>query len=637
MRNLGVDDHTVTVFLLSLVPPAGLVAAAFKRLRRAWVLTFGWLWLWLGFGVPLALQQLLLGKGWDALALAGQSLLAFLVAYLFIFIGFGVNEARLKSRSGGGILVVLVLLVAAGFVERRLSVFTWQNPTKTGLSATLKNWREDRTTAYGVRAWTVPAEAETLTLSFDARLLAGENVADWIRSDADFRVTPLQEGEEPFTRVVTPIGPDPYLMRTFDLGEPVGGRTFKVELELRAPQPVPAEGCRGVWLQVWYEGGDAKCLAVALDTDWRAFELTWTAPEAARSSVIRVILNNFDGLSYDVRRVKLYLGRQGTWQRLEPLIPQAASVQFGWQDDPPEAQSGTAFVPTRAWTPYSFPIRKPTSRENTFTATLHVGNDAVDRTALETRNTVLRSQTGALKPALVESRQSFLFEHPNFAGHTLVTLCLVLLSLTSVGWVGALAVALALFGVWLTGSRAAWLAALTGFSWHLWLAGGVQRRLWMLGGIPVLGALVVSGVGLKSLGRLRLIGVDEAVSRPEIWHVAWYALLEHPWTGIGADFPGYWRATYRGDSQEIVSHAHNFWLQFAALYGLPGLVAALWLTGGLLYLAWRWGRWRGLALVVPVFMMNVFDYTFFYSGVLFPLLLGMNALRQGGSRTQAKP
>ena len=655
MRNLRLNNtliFTLLVFLLSLVPPAGLVAAAFaKRLRHAWFFAFWWLLLWLGFGVPLALHQLLLGRGSDALALAGQSLLAFLVASLFSFIGFGFNASRLKSRAGGAVLVALALLVASGFAERRLSTSIWQNPDKAGLVATLRSLGEDTITSYGVRAWSIPSEpphsasalGETLTLSLEARLLAGDTAWDWVRSDASFELTPLQEAGEVFTRVVTPTGPDPYLMRTFDLGEPVGGHTFKVALELRAPQPIPAEGCRGVWLQVWYEGGDATCLAVALNTTWAPFSLEWTAPEAATSSVVRVILNNFDGLSYDVRRVKLYMLEQGAWERLGPLVPQGASVQFGWKGHAPEPQSGTAFVPTRDWTHYTFTTTKPASATGPLTATLRLGsgqtgNDHI-KAVLQTRRTALfssaspqaapqqsASQQEVLRPVPVQARQSLFFGHPNLAGHTLVTLGLVALSLVRTGWLGALALGLAVGGVWLTGSRAAWLSALVGLPWLL-LLGGSKRRVWMVGGLVTLGALFLGVFGLQGLGRLRFVGVAEVVSRPQIWRVALDAFLDQPWRGLGAGgFAANWAVHAQPDL--VVTHAHNLWLQFAAAYGFPGLVAVLWLTGGFLYLAWRWGRWRGLALVVPVFVMNIFDYTFFYSGVLFPLLLGMNALRE---------
>jgi O-antigen ligase len=117
------------------------------------------------------------------------------------------------------------------------------------------------------------------------------------------------------------------------------------------------------------------------------------------------------------------------------------------------------------------------------------------------------------------------------------------------------------------------------------------------------------------------------ISRWDIWQVALQALLAYPLTGLGTQPFISFMAGLDFPRHLIATHAHNLWLQFGAAYGIPGLLAALWLTGGLLGLAWRWGRWRGLGLVVPVMIMQLFDYTLFYAGVLFPLILGLNALR----------
>ena len=313
------------------------------------------------------------------------------------------------------------------------------------------------------------------------------------------------------------------------------------------------------------------------------------APEAATSSVVRVILNNFDGLSYDVRRVKLYTLEQGAWERLGPLVPQGASVQFECKGHAPEPQSGTAFVPTRDWTRYTFTTIKPAPETGPLTATLRLGSGQTDdgqtEAVLQTRHTALFSsssqqpalQQEALRPLPVQTRQSLFFSHPNLAGHTLVTLGLVVLSLVRTGWLGALTLGLTVGGVWLTGSRAAWLGALVGLPWLLWL-GSFKRRAWLMVGIATFGALVLSVFGVQSLGRLQFVGVDEVVTRPQIWRVALDAFLDHPWQGVGGEgFAAYWSA--HAQDGLVVTHAHNLWLQFAAAYGLPGLVATLWLTG----------------------------------------------------------
>ena len=89
--------------------------------------------------------------------------------------------------------------------------------------------------------------------------------------------------------------------------------------------------------------------------------------------------------------------------------------------------------------------------------------------------------------------------------------------------------------------------------------------------------------------------------------------------GAGAGFAG---------AGTAVTHAHNVWLEFAAAYGVLGLASVTALTLGLLALAWRGGGARALAFVVGVLVMNVFDTTLVYAGVLFPLFLALGVFRR---------
>ncbi len=367
---------------------------------------------------------------------------------------------------------------------------------------------------------------------------------------------------------------------------------------------------------------------MTLQPDWQTYSVAWRVPESVTTSVLRVVLNDFNGYTFDVGEVVLEEQVGDAWTGLGPLEPTgvALSVSAGGQ-----ILASSRFLPRETWETYQLALRLPDNARATLKATLTVEPGIT----VAVRNISLDSDTagrvGFALPA--EQRQAFWFEHDNLAGHSLATLGLLLVSVTRTLASSLLGLSLALTAVGFTGSRAAWLAAVIGLPWLLWLRYRPRRQLWLLGTAALGIALVTFGLP----NRLRTLEANNPVSRPDIWRVAWQGFLEHPWTGVGTNFPDYWRETYRGASSEIVPHAHNLWLQFAAVYGLPGLVAVLWLTGCFLYLAWTWGRWRGLALVVPVFVMNLFDYTFFYSGVLFPLILGVNALRQGRTPTQAKP
>ena len=347
-------------------------------------------------------------------------------------------------------------------------------------------------------------------------------------------------------------------------------------------------------------------------------------PAAAKSQVVRVVLNDFDGLSYDVKDVRLFERASGRWLRLEPLIPEGAYLNLVWPGRASEVHSGFSFIPTSDWQTYTFTADGPSlAAAQTVTATLHTGAGL----SVAVRNVTFSAAPGNVRPRPLFRwfRQRFWFGHANLASHTIVALGLTALTFGSPA-TRAWAAALTAFGVALTGSSAAWLAGVGGAFAIFSLRLSKLRRIGLtsLLGVALTGYLLYAGLPDNLTGDLS--------RRAKIWSLAAQAFRAEPLTGLGENaFGAYWARAYPAVGTERVPHAHNFWLQLASSYGLCGVVAATWLSAGVLYLAWRWGRWRGLAFAAPFFVLNLFDYTFFYSGVLFPLLLGMNALRQGGS------
>jgi len=433
-----------------------------------------------------------------------------------------------------------------------------------------------------------------------------------------------------------PGGGQPYLMRTFDVGEPLGGRIFRVLLDLRrAPEaatgtapdtatsssapaissgnPIGGRDCYGVSLQAWSYRGGGRCLPVTLEGTWQRYSLSWRVPEEVDASVVRIVLSGLTEATFDVRRVRLFTPKG----ELGPLLPQGGGVQVAWGRKP-EAHSGKSFMPRPEW--QTVTAQATRTAGDTLTTTLYTASGLV----LETRNVAVTAPGGTLLGGAVGStRQTIVFGDPNLAGHTLGTLGLALVSL-SPPLLGAFGGALTLLGVGLTGSRAALVGACFGLLWLFWtqLPSG-RRRL----GFAVLTALAVGSVGAAwpQLSALRLFSLNEVTSRGDIWRAAWGAFITDPWQGLGAGgFPGYWAELHRG---EVVQHAHNLWLELAAAYGVPGLVAALGLTLSLGLVARRWGGARALALVGGVFVMNLFDTTFFYGGVIFTLMLALGAFK----------
>lgn len=555
----------------------------------------------------------------------------------------------------------LTVLVAGGVAEREFSKHSWQGSDKAGLWSALGlgdtglgDAGSDTMSGYSFRNWNA-AGLETATLRFDVRLVSGQTAWDWFRSDAAFVLEQQPGLEYPHTRVQVPKAVpgdgQPYLMRTFDVGEPLSGRIFRVLLDLRrAPKveaetalttvpteaasssivsgnPIGGRDCRGIALQAWTERGGGRCLPVALTDTWQRYSLSWRVPEGVDASVVRIVLSGFAEQTFDVRRVRLFTSKK----ELRPLLPQGGGVQVAWGRRP-EAHSGKSFIPTAKWRTFTVAAARTTG--DTLSATLYTASGLV----LETRNVTVTGPDGAPLPrAPGSTRQTIVFGDPNLAGHTLGTLGLALVSLAG-PLVGAFGGALTLLGVSLTGSRAALLGVGFSLLWLFWLQlpTGRRRLAFTALGVGVVGLAGALGLDLwPQLSALRLFSLGETTARRNIWTAAWEAFAAHPWRGLGGGgFPAYWAELHRG---EAVQHAHNLWLEFAAGYGALGLLSTFSLTLSLSLVAWRWGGARALALVGGVLVMNLFDTTFFYSGVIFTLTLTLGAFLRLPLRPDPSP
>ena len=661
---------------LILYGGAPLIKRSLPPLRRAAPLGL----LWLAVSTPLLLYAAVFQSSVSTLfGLVGELLLACLVALL------PVKPQALRWFFGGG----LVLLLAGGVLERDLSKYDWQVSDKAGLWSALG--RKAEVSGYGYRSWNAAGATGPVKLSAEVRLVSGQPAWDWFRSDAKFVLTSQTGKDYPYTHVEVPAaqaeGP-PYLMRTFDFRKPLGGTIFRVLVDLRRAEgnaaasvtkvsdletsdtsstdgqadtsivrgaPIGGRQCSGLLLQAWAYRGGGRCLPLTLSNTWTRYSLSWHVPEAVDASVVRVLLSGLTG-NYDVRRVRLFTLKR----ELKPLLPQGGALNLTWGERP-EAQSGQSFIPTSRWQQLEVKVRRQArdTTNNTANNTVTAHLSSASGLVLATRNVTLTDATGKRLPEAVSStRQTIIFGDPNLAGHTLATLGLALMALLSVAspntqssstrspsarllsirsplLLGVL-VALTLFGLVLTGSRAALIGLSGGLVWLVWLRlpQGARRLGFAALGLAGLGLL---GVLWPKLSALRLFSLGEVTARSDIWREAGAAFVMHPLRGLGAGgFPRYWAETHGG---EAVQHAHNVWLEFASSYGVLGLLSITVLTVGLGYLAWRAGGAKALALVVGVLLMNVFDTTLFYAGVLFPLLLtlGVWTSHRASQRLPAAP
>jgi hypothetical protein len=611
------------VLATALFASAGVAILGIVGLwQRRGHLRLAWLWLWLGFFVPLFVISLI------SINRTGLTFVATLLP-VCLLASFALQVRR--QAAARGLVAALLVLLTAFVTDYLASAHVWQHPGFHAIGRSFEQVAGNEVRDGGTRVWSLPDGATSMRLQFEARHSSGASGWAWLSSIPDLQPERLVEDEATLTRATFPENGDPYLMRTFDLGEPAAGKTFRATVTLRSEKPVPSRARRGIWLMTWGAGSSSGTLPVALTDAWRTFEFRWTAPDGARDPVMRLVLNDFNGLTIEIKDARLEELRDGTWHRLDPLSPTGAGISLDWLGRPDSHRSSLRFLPTDTWQTYSLDIDSETLTD----AERVIGKVELEPgLGVELRGFSLVTSVPDDRqphPVPVHQRRSLWFGHPNNAGHlTLVTGLAALLVLRS-GWQGLLAVLLALASMAFTGSRTAWLAGLVGLLWLLWFACRTREHIWVYGALAAAGGLALAFLGLEGLGRLRVVGIENNLSRPEIWRVAWSALTEHPWTGVGPGpetFSAYLSSAYGGAAPELVPNAHNLWLIFASEYGVFGLAAVLWLTLGLAWLGWQWGRWRGIAFVLPLFALNFYDYSLFSWWILFLVILGLNQLER---------
>lgn len=566
-----------------------------------------WWWVWLPFILGSLLPGLLAGRWLESISFALQGCFFLLISLVSL------KKIVLQYFA----LSILSSLVVLAFLGQWRAAHVWLNSERHQTLSFISSWREDKVVARSSRTWQIPETTDTLELTFEAKLLSGTLGWQWYTSAKGYTLEPKNENGMTFTRVTTPTEGDPYLLRNYMSSEAVAGQTFRVEIALRSSTPLAAEGCRGIWLQTWLEGGGASCLAVALTPEWQMFQHTWTASPAAVSYIVRVILNDFDGLSYDVGTTKLYRQTATGWEELKPLLPEMPGLTSSWETN--EGDGGHGFELTNEWQPYTFTFNSPTEIANNqrFSATLLVPQGIT----LATRNVELNVPS---RPVASGVRQSYVFGHPNLAGHVVIVLTLTAIALGP-GLVAQLFVsALGLAACYFTGSRTAWLVFLAGVAILLWLKQPQKRKQLI---ILYTTAVLALAVAWPFLGRLQITSISNPVSRQEIWLTSVQMIRDHFWLGIGASpqtFSSLWE-TYNPDAAEVVTHAHNVVLEWLVNFGVLGGLAIVWLLVGLLRIAWFRQGWLGVTVMLAVLALNMADVSLFYTWVFVPLVLYLNA------------
>lgn len=577
------------------------------RGRSAWVLVWG------VPGAFLAAARLAAGDPAGAALQAGQFGLALALSLL---LG---RTRRLLVVTAGVLLSVMVLF---GAIQVFMMSTSW-HPRGGSVVESLRG----HLAGTAVRRWKVPEAADAAELTFQTRLLAGRYGWEWYPMGHGIELAPLASPDDG-AHAVFPDQGDPFLMRTYLVDGPLGGRIFRAKVELRSEALIPAAPCRGVWLQVWGEHGARACSMGSIGPEWTAQTVELAIPANTEARVLRLILNNLNGASVELRRAKVEEWTPHGWSILPTPAPAAPVVSFSRADG---VRGWHTFEPESSWREIRVAVPVESATEPLELSMTTSPSGAV---ALEVRDTVLRVRSGEVwvkaRTALPSlDRYSLGFPHPNLAAHSAVALTFVLVA-TGSGHLAAPALALLMALLLLTASRAALIGALAGLTllglWSL-RRHPMPLRLWLPLVLALTLLISVPWIRDGPIERLLLRNVTNPTSRVEIWGVALSALRDHPWTGIGGGaeaFVAYWRERYGGQSKELVTHAHNLWLAYGAAYGIPGLAAMIWCTSTLVLTSGRLGGPLAVAGVTAVLVANLFDATLFFTWVLAGLLAAVH-------------
>lgn len=615
------------LLLLLLHPPS----------QQAWAARQAHVWVWGGtFGFIIA--RYFVAQQWTFL---WQTLLqvALIIAASVVLQARPRNVAR-------GIVLALALLVSLAIGERLMLARSWQVDDErleyeTGLLVGQDSVRE----APVYRLWDVPADASTMTLSFDARYLSGPRGWYWqtIPRDTPIEYHPSDVAGSDFTRITFAEDGDPYALQRFDVPEGVTGRRFRVSVQLRTVQPLEDDDDNVGRVYLFADDNNTRWGRAGLGPAWRTISYEWDVPGEANtdstntdstntdntSETISIILNDFNGLIVDIRRAKLEVLSADTWTPVGVAEDTGATIALTQRGQDPMAS--LRFMPQANWQRFELTSAVPDGVAGELLGLLRLE----PHLAVQTRNVTLDTDAGRAQPLPHTRRQALWYAQPNLLGHTLAVATVLVVLTSSSPLLLASGILLGFVGIWLTGSRAAYGAALLGVFWLAWLRLPRQRRWYLLAAAAL---LVTVALGFQEqLGRLQVFGVNVRTSRVMIWRTAVRGFLSAPWLGLGdntpADFAAgipakglqaFWQETHP-TSQELVSHAHNVWLSLSSRYGIFGVAAALWLSVTLPLLAWRVGRWYGLALVVVLAVLNTVDETLFHTTTLLLFALGLHS------------
>lgn len=584
-----------------------------------------WLTLWVGYSVLMllgefahfdfsfvlrVLGQALFGLFVGCVALSRRSVMVLLSLFLLGVTTVGIAQFA-KEDSGLG-QWLLSQLSTVGWLHTPSS---WNTTTIHSTSNQPRTWA----------VWALPDVPQSLQLSFSARQASGVSGWDWMTgSQAKHLSWRLIDGV--VTTVFKPSGSNPFIFRRAYFQHEIAGARVRASVSMRTIGN-PNRSCGAIAL-VASGTTTMQREPICAVSQWQTFSVAWNIPGTISSGGVDLVLNGFKRSTLQLRSPTVDLERNGSWRSLFPLSPTGIGLDLTWMSNGTLHQLHRQFRPSSAWKMYLVSLEEDSLRGATrIEAHITVEPDTTIAMS-EPRLQVGSSSKYARRLVPVPGRLNLGLAHPNLAGHSVATAFIGLVGLGLPAPMIVPVMAISWFDIWLSGSRAAALGILASLGLILYSLGRRRPIRIAILAVAVTGLYYVLR-HLGGLGRATPFStnlVADPISRPDIWHLALQGLREHVLFGLrGAHL------TFAQFSQAHgfpVTHAHDIWLQYAVMYGVPGVLAILWLSGGLAYVAWSRGGVRGILIVGTVFLMNVFDVSLFFSAVLVPLTLSLNALRQ---------
>lgn len=588
------------------------------ELRRYWVVTWS---------VPmllLTIYVLLFGLSSNSRVLLTQMIIALFTALLI--------HPRMKLIFYMSVLFLGMSGFALGYQYYQTKFQWWQGEVSSSLkldNSILKG------SATANRSWFVPKGVDYVQLGFDGNFISEIEPLMWFKSQGTITIVPSVKTADAALITIPADLYDSHIARVYNLDSAATQYDFRVQANLSLvspPRTISTQQapriCFRTWsvnTSVWWKGHQGKCSPISLEENWVFVDLRFSAEQQADASYIGVTLDGFDGLQFELKDF--------TVQANDIMLSPSQVKLRAELDDETKVAAAYRFSQTNSLQRIDFRTES-SSAEYAFFLSL------AETVEIELTNTQLSSGSSILKELLpipllpASQRYTMFMAHSNLAGHSISMIALIaLMTLSSIPlsqkvlWIHMIGfILIALTGlslIYFTGSRTAWMTfvVLTAFVLALVLRGQLKTRVANLVFLSVLGFVLAMLFFLLQqgiLGRIDLSLSEGGASRFEIFKAAILGFLQDPIRGGSlADF-----------NLARVKHAHNFWLELALHYGLLGLMSALWLSFRFVLFAMKVNSWQAALLLLSLGFLNSFDYSFFYSLILLPVVFFLNAVAQ---------